>query len=70
MAPAFHQKWKKRLFETFNTSKSDGVGVGLAISKTIITAHNGDIRGHNRPEGGAEFYFVLPIDSKAEEISS
>ena len=58
----------KRLFEAFNTSKSKGVGVGLAISKTIIGSHNGYIRGTNRPEGGAEFHFVLPIDSEAEEI--
>ncbi len=61
---------EKTLFEPFNTSKTDGVGVGLAISKTIITSHNGDIRGRNRQAGGAEFYFILPIDSKAEDVSS
>ncbi len=68
--PGITLEVEKRLFEPFNTSKTDGVGVGLAISKTIITSHNGDIRGRNREKGGAEFYFILPIDSKAEEISS
>ncbi len=56
-----------KLFQAFNTSKTEGVGIGLAISKTIVSSHNGDIRGRNRPEGGAEFYFVLPIDSEAED---
>ncbi len=59
---------RKNLFEAFNTNKPDGVGIGLAVSKTIVSSHNGEIRGKNRPEGGAEFTFVLPIDSKAEEI--
>ncbi len=59
---------QKNLFEAFNTNKHEGVGIGLAVSKTIISSHNGEIRGKNRPEGGAEFTFVLPIDSKAEEI--
>ncbi len=68
--PGITLEVEKRLFEPFNTSKPDGVGVGLAISKTIITSHNGDIRGRNRKKRGAEFYFILPIDSKAEEISS
>ncbi|MCP4932617.1 MAG: PAS domain S-box protein [bacterium] len=68
--PGITPQIEKRLFESFNTSKPDGVGVGLAISKTIITSHNGYIRGRNRAQGGAEFYFILPIDSKAEEISS
>ena len=68
--PGITPEVEKRLFETFNTSKENGVGVGLAISKTIINSHNGDIRGRNRQRGGAEFYFVLPIDSKAEEVSA
>ncbi len=68
--PGITPEVEKRLFQSFNTSKPDGVGVGLAISKTIITSHNGDIRGRNRAQGGAEFYFILPIDSKAEETSS
>ncbi len=66
--PGITPRVEKRLFDTFNTSKQDGVGVGLAISKTIITSHNGEIRGRNRPGGGAEFYFILPIDMEAEDL--
>lgn len=65
--PGISPEVEKRLFETFNTSKTDGVGIGLAISKTIVNSHNGDIRGHSLPNGGAEFFFILPIDSQAEE---
>ena len=66
--PGISPEVGKKLFEAFNTSKAEGVGVGLAISKTIISSHNGDIRGKNNPEGGAEFYFVLPIDAEAETV--
>lgn len=38
-----------------------GVGLGLAICKTIITAHGGTIRAHNLAAGGARFVFTLPI---------
>lgn len=44
------------------TSASDtrkGMGIGLSICKAIVTAHGGEIRAQNRPDG-AEFYFTLP----------
>ena len=48
-----------RLFESFNTSKSDGNGIGLSISRTIIEAHNGRI--WSQPcQTGAVFAFTLP----------
>jgi K+-sensing histidine kinase KdpD len=39
------------------------MGVGLSISRTIIEAHGGHLRAHNRDEGGATFDFNLPIHS-------
>ena len=50
-----------RIFEPFVTSKSTGMGLGLAISRTIIEAHGGDIRAENAPGGGALFRFTLPF---------
>lgn len=50
-----------RLFEPFFTTKAKGMGMGLAVSKTIIEAHKGKLWVENSPEGGACFYFTLPV---------
>ena len=49
------------LFEPFNTTKPNGMGMGLAISRTIIEAHGGKIRAENNPDRGATFTFTLPV---------
>ncbi|MDO9361860.1 MAG: PAS domain S-box protein [Sphingopyxis sp.] len=48
-----------RLFEAFETSKEDGMGLGLSISRTIVEAHGGRIWAEARPEGGTAFHFTL-----------
>jgi PAS domain S-box-containing protein len=48
------------IFEPFLTTKKDGLGLGLALSRTIITAHNGRLWAENNPEGGATFHMALP----------
>ena len=50
------------LFEPFFTTKPDGMGMGLAISQTIIEAHGGEIWGGNIFPCGAVFIFTLPAD--------
>lgn len=50
----------KQLFEPFFTTKPEGMGMGLAISKTIIDAHGGTICGENNARRGAVFKFTLP----------
>lgn len=50
-----------RLFDTFFTTKGDGMGIGLAICKAIAEAHGGSLSGRNHEEGGAIFEMVLPI---------
>ena len=37
------------------------LGIGLSICKSIIKAHGGEIHAHNRPEGGAQFMFTIPL---------
>ena len=53
-------------FRPFQTTKADGMGIGLAISHTIIDAHGGRLWAENPPEGGAAFRFTLPVGSEAD----
>ena len=52
---------KDKLFEPFVTSRKDGTGVGLAISRFIIEDHQGKIWAENKPDGGAEFSIKLKV---------
>jgi two-component system, LuxR family, sensor kinase FixL len=52
---------KKTLFKPFITSKKDGSGIGLAISRSIIDDHQGKIWAENMPDRGAMFSFSLNI---------
>lgn len=49
-----------RIFEPFFTTKLNGMGMGLAISQTIIEAHGGEIWVDSRPTQGTTFTFILP----------
>lgn len=49
-----------RLFEPFSTTKSEGMGLGLPICRSIIEAHGGKIWYEPAPGGGAAFVFTLP----------
>lgn len=51
------------IFDAFVTTKPNGMGLGLAISRTIIEAHGGHIRAENKPDGGAVIRFTLPFAS-------
>jgi C4-dicarboxylate-specific signal transduction histidine kinase len=48
-------------FEPFVTTKSHGMGLGLALCRTIVEGQGGHLRAENRPEGGARISFWLPV---------
>ncbi|WP_454760329.1 ATP-binding protein [Caulobacter segnis] len=52
-----------RIFTRAFTTKPEGMGLGLAICRTIVEAHQGSIRASNAPDGGARFDVVLPVAS-------
>jgi PAS domain S-box-containing protein len=51
----------ERLFQPFFTTKAQGLGMGLAICRSIIAAHHGRLWAEPHPERGAVFHFELPV---------
>lgn len=52
---------QEKIFNAFVTTKTNGMGIGLAVSRSIVDAHGGRIWAENNPSGGATFNVVLPV---------
>jgi C4-dicarboxylate-specific signal transduction histidine kinase len=60
----------EQVFEPFYTTKTDGIGIGLAISRSIVEAHGGSIWAKAEAGRGATFSFTLPIHAQAEALEA
>lgn len=58
--PGFPPQQANRLFETFYTTKRDGMGIGLSISRDIIERHQGRLWAESPDQSGATFMFAIP----------
>jgi len=55
----------QRVFDAFFTTKADGMGMGLAISRTIIESHGGRLWATTNAQKGAVFQFTIPVDGES-----
>lgn len=58
----------EQIFEPFFTTKAKGMGLGLSVCRTIITAHRGKLWATNNPDRGATFHVSLPIGGLANAV--
>jgi signal transduction histidine kinase len=63
--PGIAAKDADHIFEPLYTTKTEGIGMGLAIARTIVGAHGGRLATQNNVDGGATFQFILPVDPAA-----
>ena len=59
--PGIPEGQLEQVFEPFVTFREDGLGLGLAISRSIVIAHGGSIHAENNPAGGATLRCLFPI---------
>ena len=65
--PGIAPHMAEQLFSPFVTSKRDGMGVGLSISRTIVEAHGGRLWVEDTPGGGATFHFTLKRADRGDD---
>jgi signal transduction histidine kinase len=58
--PGISAEHAARLFDSFFTTKSSGMGMGLPICRSILETYGGSIEAHTPQAGGAAFVFTLP----------
>ncbi|MCX7103532.1 MAG: ATP-binding protein [Methylobacter sp.] len=59
--PGIEEDQQSKVLMPFHTTKEDGIGMGLSISRSLIEAHNGTLSFNSEFGKGCTFYFILPI---------
>lgn len=67
--PGFSEQTADHLFELYFTTKSQGMGLGLAICRSVIEAHLGQITAFVLPQGGSCFQFDLPVKNRSKKAT-
>lgn len=62
--PGMDLDQQRRILTPFYTTKQSGMGMGLAICRSLIEAHHGTLRFTSKPGKGTTFYFTLPLRNK------
>jgi signal transduction histidine kinase len=65
--PGLSPEIRRRLFEPFFTTKAKGMGLGLAVSRSIVEAHGGRLWAEPHRDGGAAFHLSLPAAGERED---
>jgi C4-dicarboxylate-specific signal transduction histidine kinase len=61
--PGIAAAYRPRIFDSFFSTKKEGMGLGLAIARTIVHAHGGKIWQEGTSAGGAVFKFTIPLQA-------
>jgi C4-dicarboxylate-specific signal transduction histidine kinase len=62
--PGLDMDQQQKIFMPFYTTKSEGMGMGLSICRSLIEAHNSTLKFNSAPGKGTTFYFALPIEKR------
>ena len=61
--PVFRQARRSEYFRRFNTTRTTGTGLGLAVAQRVAEMHDGAITARTHPDGGAEFRIEIPANA-------
>jgi PAS domain S-box-containing protein len=62
--PGLDKEQQQKILTPFYTTKADGMGMGLSITRSLVEAHDGTLHFNSEPGKGTTFYFTLPIEKE------
>ena len=65
--PGFDEDQRQKILTPFYTTKTNGMGMGLSISRSLVEAHEGTLYFNSKFGKGTTFYFTLPIRRKSDK---